>query len=106
MKFFQGLLLLPLIYHNAYAEKALSAPTGQAPQCGEAYERSGQLKTIDNVFSSLSNTCYSAGGMKLMHKILISENSSEPTGVLFTCTGRDLNFVVFSCLFSTNVESL
>ncbi|KTD00907.1 hypothetical protein OQJ19_14630 [Fluoribacter gormanii] len=103
MKFLHGLFLVSsLIYQNAYAEKALSPPTGQSAQCQEAYERSGQIKTISNVFSSLSNNCYSAGGMKLMHKILLSENSNEPTGVLFTCTGSDLNFVVFSCLFSTN----
>ncbi|HHS8260418.1 TPA: hypothetical protein ACTUT5_001167 [Legionella anisa] len=107
MKIFRGLLLLfSLIYQSAYAEKPLSPPSGQSPQCEEAYESSGQIKTINNVFSTLSNVCHSAGGMKLMHKILISEHSNEPTGVLFTCTGEDLNFVVFTCLFSTNVGSL
>ncbi|MCE0724045.1 MULTISPECIES: hypothetical protein [Legionella] len=107
MKIFRGLLLLfSLIYQNAYAEKPLSPPSGQAPQCEQAYESSGQIKTINNVFSTLSSTCHSVGGMKLMHKILISEHSNEPTGVLFTCTGEDLNFVVFTCLFSTNIGSL
>ncbi|QMT60553.1 MULTISPECIES: hypothetical protein [unclassified Legionella] len=103
MNYITGLLLIfSLIYQNAYAEKALSPPSGQSSQCAEAYEHSGQIKTIGNVFSSLSNNCYSAGGMKLMHKILLSENSNEPTGVLFTCSGSDLNFVVFTCLYSTN----
>lgn len=107
MKILHGLLLLSsLIYQSAYAEKPLSPPSGQSPQCEQAYEGSGQIKTINNVFSTLSTTCHSAGGMKLMHKILISEYSNEPTGVLFTCTGEDLNFVVFTCLFSTNIGSL
>ncbi|CAM3115765.1 Uncharacterised protein [Legionella steigerwaltii] len=104
MKCFQGLLLLSiLIYQNIYAE-TLSPPSGQSPQCGQAYESAGQIKNINNVFNSLSGSCHDAGGMKLVHKILISESSNEPTGVFFTCTGDDLNFIVFSCLFSTSTD--
>lgn len=103
MKIFQGLVLIALlIYQNADAAEALSAPTGQSPQCAEAYENAGQIKTINNVFSSLSSACHDAGGMRLMHQILVSENSNKPTGVLFTCTGSDQNFVVLSCLFPTS----
>ncbi|MCW8399994.1 hypothetical protein OQJ26_14515 [Legionella sp. PATHC038] len=107
MKFFQGLLLFSiLIYQNIYAETALSQPSGQSPQCGQAYESAGEIKTINNVFSSLSSACHDAGGMKLTHQILLSEDSNKPTGVLFTCTGSDPNFVVLSCLFPANFEDL
>ncbi len=106
MKFFQGLpLFFLLISQNIYAETALSPPSGQSPQCGQAYEIAGQIKTINNVFNSLASSCHDAGGMKLVHKILISEKSNEPTGVFFTCTGDNLSFIVFSCLFSTSVDN-
>ncbi|STY29542.1 Uncharacterised protein [Legionella wadsworthii] len=106
MKIYQGLCLLALFfYQNTYAEEALSAPSGQSPQCEKAYESAGQIKTIGNVFNTLSSACHDAGGMKLMHQILVSENGNEPTGVLFTCTGSDSNYVVLSCLFPTSLES-
>jgi hypothetical protein len=102
MKYFQGLVLVfCFIYQNAYAEKALAPPTGQASQCDKAYESAGQIKTINNVFNTLSGVCHNAGGMRLMHQTLLAEHSNEPTSVLFTCTGNDQNFVVLSCLFPT-----
>jgi hypothetical protein len=106
MKIFQGILvILSLMYQPAFAERALSSPSGPS-QCQQAYELAGQVKTIDNIFNTLSGACYHAGGMRLTHQLLISENSNEPTSVLFTCTGNDQNYVVLSCVFPTNVGEI
>lgn len=103
------LFLIPLLFltfHNTFANKALSPPNGQPPQCEQAYESAAQPKTADNVFNSLSSSCHYAGGTRVMHKVLTSEHSTEPTGVLFSCIGSDPNTIIFSCLFSTSFEDL
>ncbi|KTC88930.1 hypothetical protein OQJ18_03205 [Fluoribacter dumoffii] len=106
MKIFQGLFLFSMfICQNIYALTSLSEPSGPS-QCGEAYENAGEIKTINNVFSTLSSACHDAGGMRLTHQILLSENNNQPTGVLFTCTGTDPDFVVLSCVFTASSAGL
>lgn len=107
MKLFPILFtFLLLIFQNAFASKVLSPPNSQPPQCEQAYESAAQPKTANNVFSSLSRSCHYAGGTRVMHKILTSEHTTEPTGVLFSCIGSDSSSIIFSCLFSTSFEDL
>lgn len=95
-----------LINTNALAQKLLLPPNGQLPQCDQAYLNATQPKTAINVLNSISGACHYAGGMRVMHRVLTSGNSNEPTGILFTCIGNDPSFVIFSCLFSASFEDL
>ncbi len=107
MKFIVRILLIStLISSSSFAQKLLNPPNGQSPQCDQAYRSADQPKTANNIFNSISSACHYAGGMRVMHKVLASENSNEPTGVLFTCIGNDPSFVFFSCLFSTSFADL
>ena len=98
--------LLLIITTQSFAEKMLVPPNSQAPECNYSYNDAAQPKTADNVLSAMRPICIKRGGLRVMHKILTSESSNEPTGIILNCIGDNPNMLLFHCSFSTSYENL
>ncbi|KGP62853.1 hypothetical protein EP47_14335 [Legionella norrlandica] len=99
-------LLLLILANQAFSEKMLVPDNSETPECKYSYDNALQPKTDENVLSAMTQICIERGGMHVLHKILTSESSDEPTGVIFTCIGENPNLVIFNCMFSTSYGDL
>jgi len=57
---------------SLFAEKVLTPPKGQSPECLQSYDEAASPKIADNVLGALTSLCLGRGGMRVKHKILSS----------------------------------
>lgn len=75
----------------------LTLMDNQPAPCQEAFTKASQPKDSNHVYRSIENICATAGG-QIQFRIINSEKTGEPIGVLFTCQANNTQSPIFSCI--------
>jgi hypothetical protein len=69
----------------------------QPAPCQEAFTKASKPKDSYHVYRSIEKICATAGG-QIQFRIINSEKTGEPIGVLFTCPANNTQSPIFSCI--------